>query len=158
MTALTANKQRPVKLPPGGLRMVKVKLAGYTNFGAGNTAHTVYHGSIVAQDVSDTDGYSRAVGMTPASGDIFMGVALEKQVVDSSTLADGSVEVTVAANGVWGFPKASLAQTDVGADIYCTDDDAVQTSSTNALKIGKLEEVDATYAWINIAPYFGTAT
>lgn len=158
MTALTANKQRPVKLPPGGLRMVKVKLAGYTNFGGGNTAHNVYHGSIVAQDVSDTDGYARAVGFTPASGDVFMGIALEKQEVGSSDLADGTVEVTVAANGVWGFAKGSIAQTDVGADIYCVDDDTVQTSSTNALKIGKLEEVDSTYAWVNIAPYFGVAT
>jgi hypothetical protein len=145
-------------VPAGGITTQKVKLAGYTNFGAGNTGHVVYHGSIVAQDVSDTDGYSRAVGFTPASGDVFMGVALEKQIVDSSTLADGSVEVTVAKNGTWGFPKGSLAQTDVGADIYCTDDNVVQSSSSNALKIGKLEDVDALYAWVNIAPYFGTAT
>ena len=59
MTVLSASKDRPVKLPPGGVHTAAVKLAGYTNFGDGNTAHTVYKGSVVICDVSDTDGYFR---------------------------------------------------------------------------------------------------
>ncbi len=59
MTVLSANKMRPVKLPPGGLNTAVVKLAGYTNFSSGSTVHTVYKGSVVVCDVSDTDGSTR---------------------------------------------------------------------------------------------------
>ncbi len=159
MAALSANKSRPVRLPAGGLTLRKLPLAGYTNFGAGSTAHTVYQGCPVACDVSDTDGYFRAVGsgVTWASGDVFGGIAIEKQTVTSSDTADGSVEVSVNVNGIWGFPIASLAITDIGAAMYVSDDDTVTTSSTNTLWIGYLVNVDATYAWIDISAAAGRA-
>lgn len=157
MAALSANKSRPVKVPAGGLSTRKLPLAGYTNFGGGSTAHTVYQGCPVACDVSDTDGYFRAVssGVTWASGDVFGGVAVEKQAVTSSDTADGSVELTVFVNGTWGFPIGSIAITDIGSPIYVSDDDTATTSSTNTLWIGYLVEVDATYAYVNIAPAAG---
>jgi len=154
MANMTANVQRPVRLPAGGLTTRLLPLAGYTNFGGGSTAFTVFKGAVVACDVSDTDGYFRDgdSGVTWASGDIFGGVALEKQAVTSDNTADGSVLVSVAVDGVWGFPKNSLAQTDVGAPVYATDDGAVVgSSSSNTLWIGDLTEVDATYAWIDIS-------
>lgn len=158
MAILAANVQRPVKLAHGELQKALVPLAGYTNFGAGNTAHTVFKGSIVVCDVSDTDGYFRAVPATGttamAAGDIFGGISAEKQVVDSSQLADGAVELSVYRNGLWGFPKGSIAQTDVGAPAYATDDNTVSTTSTDALWIGIIEDVDETYVWVNIAPAF----
>lgn len=159
MAALSANKSRPVLVPAGGLTMQKLPLAGYTNFGGGSTAHTVYAGCPVACDVSDTDGYFRAVssGITWASGDIFGGMAFEKQSVTSSDAADGSVIVSVFVNGIWAFPIGSIAITDVGAPIYVSDDDTATTSSTNTLWIGLLVAVDATYAWVNIAPAAGRA-
>jgi hypothetical protein len=154
MTALSANKDRPVRIPPGGLRTEKFGLSGYTNYGGGSTAFTVYKGAVVIIDVSDTDGYAAPMAVNAASGDMFAGIAAERQDVGSSDTADGSVALTVYTNGIWGFPKASLAITDVGAVIYATDTDAVTTTSTNAITIGRLVDVDATYAWIDISTHW----
>jgi hypothetical protein len=111
MAVLTGNVQRPVRLPVGGIRTAEVKLAGYTNFDTGSKNNEVWSGSIVIQDVSDTDGYSRAApasaSINAASGDFFMGLALEHVLVDSGSTADGSKKVTVARDGVWGFPVGS---------------------------------------------------
>lgn len=155
MADLTANKQRPVRIPPGGLEMRKVKLAGYTNFGNGNTAHTVYKGAVVVCDVSDTDGYARAASaaVNAVATDIFLGIAAERQDVTSGDLADGAVECTVYVNGVWGFPLNGLAVTDLGATVFATDSDLPQMASANKIAIGKLVDVDATYAWVDIHDY-----
>lgn len=148
MGDLTANKQRPYRLAHGNLAIAKVPLA--------NIAETVYVGSVLMSDVSANDGYFRAMstGVTAASGDIVGGVCLDKQTMTTGN-SDGDKWATVARNGVWGFPKNSLAQTDIGAAVYTSDDgDTVTTSSTNTLWIGILEEVDATYAWVNIERAF----
>jgi|SRR3990172_10454457 len=158
MAVLSANKQRPARLAHGNLAYEKLKLAGYTNFGAGNLEHTVYKGSLLVCDVSDTDGYFRAVPSTAsvamAAGDIFGGIAVEKQEVKASNLADGAVEVTVARNGVWGFAAGSLAITDIGAAAYASDDDTITTTSTNNLWVGYIEDVADGYVWVNIEPAF----
>ncbi len=158
MTVLSANKQRTPRLPAGGITTAELKLAGYTNFGAGNLTHTVYKGSLVVCDVSDTDGYFRAVPLTSsvnmAAGDISGGVALEKVDVGAADLADGSKKVTVARNGVWPFAVGSVAITDIGAPAYASDDDTITTVATNNLWVGIIEDVDATYVWVNIAPAF----
>lgn len=158
MAVLSTNVQRPVRLPSGGLTTAVVKLAGYTNFGGGSTAHTVYTGSLVVCDVSDTDGYFRACPLSSsvnaASGDIFGGVSLEKIAVTSSDTADGSKLCTVARNGVWGFAVGSVAITDIGAAAYASDDQTITTTSTNNFFVGDIEDVDATYVWVNIARAF----
>ena len=157
MAVLTASVQRPVRIPAGGLTTAVRKLAGYTNFGAGTVAHTVYKGSVVVCDVSDTDGYFRAAPATgttaAASGDMFGGIALEKVAVTSSDTADGSKLVTVAVDGEWGFAKGSLAITDVGADAYASDDQTITTTSSNNFKVGRITDVDGTYVWVDIKPY-----
>jgi hypothetical protein len=161
MAVLTNNVQRPVIGHDPSLD-VSLPLAGYTNFGGGSTAHTVYHGSLVICDVTDTDGYFRACPLCSdtnlTTSDIFGGIALERQDVTSSNTADGSVSVTVAQNGIWGFPVNSVAATDVGAPIYAADDGStVTTTSTNNLWIGTLVKVDSTYAWVNIGHAAGRA-
>lgn len=158
MAVLSADKQRPVKLAHGPLRTQTVALAGYTNFGSGNTAHTVYKGSIVVCDISDTDGYFRAcpaaTTTNAATGDIFGGIAVEQQAVTSADTSDGSVELTVARNGVWGFAVGSLAVTDIGAIAYADDDDTITTTRTAKYLVGQIVDVDSTYVWVDIAPYF----
>ena len=138
-----------------------LKLAGYTNFGGGSTEHTVFKGSVVVCDVSDTDGYFRACPLSSsinlASGDIFGGIALEHQKVTSGFAADGSKLVTVARNGIWGFPKASNAVTDIGAPAYASDDASITTTGTNNLWVGYIVDVDDTYVWVDIAPAAGRA-
>jgi len=130
-------------------------MAGYTNFGGGSTTHSIYKGSVVISDVSDTDGYFRAMPLSSstaaASGDVFGGIALERQDVAATDTADGSVKVTCAQDGVWGFPVGSLAATDLGAAIYASDDQTATTTSANNLWIGYLVEVDSTYAWVDIS-------
>lgn len=159
MAVLTASVDRPVRSPVGGVALAEVKLAGYTNFGGGSTAHTVYKGSVVVCDVSDTDGYFRAApssaSVNAASGDIFGGVAQEKVSVTSADTADGSKKVTVARNGVWAFPVNSIAITDIGAPAYTSDDGStITTTSTNNWWIGDIEDVDSTYVYVNIARAF----
>lgn len=158
MAILSGDKQRPVKLAHGFLSLATVPLAGYTNFGSGSTEHTVFKGSIVICDVSDTDGYFRACPAASttnaATGDIFGGIAVEKQKVLSGDTADGAVELSVARDGVWGFPVGSIAITDVGAIAYADDDDTVTTTRTAKYLLGMIEGVDATYVWVNIQPFF----
>jgi hypothetical protein len=158
MTVLSASKQRPVRLPADGLTTAELKLAGYTNFGAGSLAHTVYKGSVVVCDVSDTDGYFRACpassSVNAASGDIFGGIAAEQIAVGSADAADGSKLLTVYRNGVWGFAKGSVAITDIGAAAYASDDDTITTTSTNNFFIGDIVDVDGTYVWVDISRAF----
>ena len=155
MANMTADVQRPVRLPPGGLEMRKVKLAGYTNYAAGNTAFTVYKGAVVYSDVSDTDGYAspKQSGINAVATDVFLGVAAERKPVTSSNLADGSVEMTVFTNGVWAFPKGALAQTDLGATAMAADDGTIVSATQNNVAIGKIVEVDDTYVWVDISDY-----
>lgn len=157
MTNLTASKTRPVKIPSGGLTTRALKLAGYTNFAGGSTAYTVYKGALVFNDVSDTDGYFRDMdsSLTITTSDVFGGVAAEEVDVTSSDTADGSKKITVYVDGVWGFPVASLAITDMGAEIFASDDDALTTTATGNLAVGILVDVDATYAWIDISDHAG---
>lgn len=153
MTALSADVQRPVKPAQYGLATFAVPLIGYTNKGGGNTAHTVYKGSILIVDASDSDGYARALAdETVAAGDIFAGIAAEKQAVTSDITGDGDADVTAYRNGIWGFAKGSLAITDVGANAYASDDNTITTTDTNNLYVGKIVDVDSTYVWVDIAP------
>lgn len=152
--AISANTQRPVRIPSSGITTRLLPLAGYTNYGAGSVAHTVYKGSVVISDVSDTDGYFSKMGAASgAVGDIFGGIAIERQDVGSGDAADGSKWVTVAVDGVWAFPKGAIAQTDIGAPIYVSDDGTAVTAVGAGANqwIGYLVEVDATYAWIDIS-------
>jgi hypothetical protein len=154
MTALSADIDRPVRSPVGGLATAVVKLAGYTNRGSGNTAFTTYKGAVVACDVDDTDGYFGPFDFTAAAGDVFGGIAAEKQAVTSVDAADGSKLLTVYRNGVWGFAKGQLSITDVGAPAYASDDNTITTTSTNNQWVGVIEDVDSTYVWVDIAPAF----
>ena len=155
MAVLTQNIQYQTILPPGGLFLISQPMAGFTNFGGGTEAHTVYKGSLTVCDVSDTDGYIRAVPLTSsvnmAGGDIFTGVAAEQQKVTSADLADGSVEVSLYINGIWGFAVGSLAVDDIGAAMYASDDQTVTSSSSNTLWIGYLVKVEDSKAWVDIS-------
>ena len=147
MAVLTNNKHRSVRLPVGGVAFVELQLAGLDE--------EIYIGSIVISDVSANDGYFRALPVgTAAAGDIFGGVSLERKTIVSAD-ADGDKVVSVARDGIWAFAVESLAITDIGAAIYAVDDDGgLTTTSTNNQWVGYLEDVDATFAYLNIAPAF----
>lgn len=147
MSDLSTNKQRPVRLAHGNLATAKLPLD--------NLNETVYVGSIVFSDVNVQDGYFRALstGVSAATADIFGGISIDKASITTGQTA-GDVYVSVARNGVWGFAKGSVAQTDIGASAYASDDDTIVTASTNNLWVGIIEEVDDTYVWVNIEPAF----
>ena len=159
MAVLSANKTRPVKVPPGGLKFRVLPLAGYTNFSGGNAENIVYKGSIVVCDVNDTDGYYHApvaIGTTAAAAeDVIGGIAMEKVSVLAANTANGAKSVTVAVNGVWAFAIGLLDITDIGAPAYAQDDDSVTDSNTDAWWIGFIVDVDDDYIWVNIAPACG---
>lgn len=154
MAVMTASVQRPYRLEPApSFRWLP--LAGYTNFASGSTAHTVYKGSVVICDISDTDGYFRACPLVSstnlATSDVIGGIAMEEVKVTSKNTADGSKKVRVAISGVWGFPVGSLEITDIGAPAYASDDQTITTTSTYAAWIGTIVDVDSTYVWVDIS-------
>lgn len=156
MAVLTQDVSRPVRghTPQ---KDVVYRLAGYTNQGSGNETEEIYKGSLVIVDISDsTGGYARACPATGSialtTSDIFCGIAQHAQSVTSSNTADGSKTVRCAQDGVWAFAKASLTLADIGKNIYSTDDAGTLTvTSTDALWVGVLVDLDDTYAWVDIS-------
>jgi len=149
MANMTANVTRPTK---GNVDVQYYGLVGYTDVQGGSLAYTAYKGAIMLMDVSDIDGYAQPMlsTITAASGDVFLGINTSKVSVVAADTAQGDKDVLLATSGLFGFPVGSLVVTDIGAPIYATDDQTIQTSSTNALWIGTLINIDATYAWVNI--------
>jgi hypothetical protein len=153
--ALTASIDRPILTTGQNIGFKKLKMVGATAAGA---AYTVYQGAILMCDVSVADGYFRnmvaSATTAAAAGDIFGGVAAEKQVIGAGDTANGAKEITAIRNGVVAFPKGALALTDIGAPVYASDDGTVTTTDTNNLWIGYIEDVDDTYVYVNIAAAF----
>lgn len=147
MTALTGNKQRNSRSIRGEIALQKLKALGATGAGA---AYTVYKGAIVMCDVSEGDGYFRNCAGTPAAGDIFGGIAVSKTVIEATDTANGCKNIDVAIKGAFPFAKGSLTIANIGAPVYATDDNTIQASSTDALWIGYVVDVDDTYAWVDI--------
>lgn len=157
MTNLTGSNFMIPRCPVGGLQTREYKMAGYTNFGGGSTAYTIYKYAFVMVDVDDTDGYVRDMdsGVTVTSSDIFAGIAAEQVSITSTNTADGSKKILCYVNGVWGAAKQGLAVTDIGAILYADDDNVVSATNSNNLAIGVIVDVDSTYVWFDIAPFAG---
>ena len=153
MSALTKSVSRPVRPPVGGIKTRALPMIGATNYGA---AYTIYKGSIVVCDVTSADGYFEAPTTNDAqAADVIGGVAVEQQSIAAAQTSDGLKKVTVAVDGVWAFPKASLSITDIGAPVYATTDNDLTSTSTTAWWIGVIVDVDGTYVWVDIAQACG---
>ena len=155
MTNMTQNVTRPVK---GTVENQVYGLVGYTDRGGGSEAYTSFKGAIMAIDVSDIDGYVQPhqSGITSASGDVFVGIAEEQVSVTSSDTSQGDKSILCLTKGTVGFPVGSITVTDLGAPIYASDDDAITTTSSNNLWIGRLINVDSINAWVRIDNATGT--
>jgi len=149
MANMTASISRRYK---GDTQPLRYGCVGYTDYQSGSTEYTIYKGAIVMMDVSDVDGYAqpRLSAITAASGDVFLGVALEEVDITSLDTAQGDKDILVARGGVWAFAVGSLAVTDIGAPAYCSDDQTITTTSTNNLWVGTIVAVDSTYVWVDI--------
>jgi len=90
---------------------------------------TIYKGALVVD--LDT-GYASAG--TDASGNISLGVAVEKS--DNASGSDADKAVRVYKKGTFVFSKTTAVQTDVGVPMYITDDQTVATSSSYSILAG----------------------
>lgn len=88
---------------------------------------TIYVGSAIGS----SGGYARAL----TAGDTFLGFSLEKVVGLGS---DGLVNVRVRTWGKIQLSVSSVAVTDIGADVYASDDGTFTLTSTNNTLIGKV--------------------
>ena len=156
MAILTANVQRPVKIPAGGLSWQEQLLVGVTTFGA---AHTAYSGSLLVTRAANGPGYFKAIplasGTNSAAGDVFGGVAMERVDVLATDLADGAKKILAARNGIWAFPVGAVTQANVGAPAYASDDQTITVTSATNYWVGTIVGVDATYVYVDIATAFG---
>jgi hypothetical protein len=107
----------------------------------------IYAGSMVCLNNS---GY--AVPAANAANYRFIGVAVRQ--VDNSSGANGDQTVEVFREGVFEFQATSIAQANVGADMYVVDDQTFdETDPGNGVKCGKLVKyISATKGWIAIGP------
>ena len=154
MTNLIQDIHRNTK---GKTRQISVGLVGYTAYQSGNTAYTCYKGAVMMVDVSDVDGYAQPMqsGITAATGDVFLGFAAEQVAITSSDTADGTKRIKIDQPDLVKIPIGSLAVTDMGDEIFATDDNTFGTS-TSGLAVGILEYIDADgTAWLNPRNHYG---
>jgi len=103
----------------------------------------IFKGSLIVLDA----GYAKPA--VTATGLLCAGLAL--QTVDNTSGSDGDLTVEQAfvvakfANG------DSIAQADVGAAAYATDDQTVAKTSTGKSKIGTIYGVDSDGVWVKLA-------
>lgn len=90
-------------------------------------ADIIYQGAFVGDNAS---GYARPL----VAGDPFRGVAEEQ--CDNATGAAGDKNVRVKRRGLIKLPIASLAITDVGKDVYASDDDTFTLTQSTNTRIG----------------------
>jgi len=98
-------------------------------------ADIIYEGSAVGDNGA---GYARPL----VAGDPFRGFAFAK--ADNSAGAAGDINVRVRRCGDIVLPIAALAITDVGKDVYASDDDTFTLTQSTNTRIGKVKRFIAT--------------
>ncbi len=122
MTNLTDNYE--AKRQDGEMISVPVK-----------ASTTIYKGALV---VDLGEGYA-SVG-ADGSGYAFLGVAVEK-ADNSDSAVDGAISVRVYKTGVFQYTKSSANQTNLGLQVYVSDDQTVATSTSNSVKCGFIVDI-----------------
>jgi hypothetical protein len=154
MTNLTQDVHRNTK---GDTRQINVGLVGYTAYQSGNTAYTCYKGAVMMVDIDDVDGYAQPMqsGITAATGDIFLGFAAEQVSITSADTANDTKRILIDQPDLVKIPIGSLAVTDMGDEIFATDDNTFGTA-TSGLAVGTLEYIDDEgSAWLNCRSHYG---
>jgi hypothetical protein len=96
---------------------------------------TIYKGTLVSARVADGYAYPARSG---TATDTFLGVSVEKKAGDGTA---GSAKVRVWKVGSYVFVTSGMAQTDVGAAVYASDDQTVTKTATDNQLVGYIEEV-----------------
>lgn len=124
-----------------------------------SVAAEIYIGSPMWIDVSGDTVYPTAylASHTPATGDRFVGFALERMTVATTDTETDNVLKISEPGSVFGLPANSLTDADVGEDIYMADSGSVTTTSTGAIIVGVLRKVKDSYAFIHFEKQYITA-
>jgi predicted RecA/RadA family phage recombinase len=123
-----------------------------------SAAQEIYIGSPMWLDISEDTVYPRTylAASTPATGDVFVGFALEpKSVATADTETDNEIKISEPGSIV-GLPAAALTDADVGKAIYMSDSGVVDLTSAGAIQVGVLRRVVDGYAFIK-TDYYITA-
>jgi hypothetical protein len=115
--ALTANTLRAYDI--GGPET--------TNEQPVKASQVIYEGSAVGS----TGGYARALN----AGDTFLGFAIGAK---TGTSTDGAVNVNVRSAGRVQLSVTDVAVTNIGADVYASDDGTFTLTATSNSLIGKV--------------------
>jgi len=109
----------------------------------------IYKGALVKNNAA---GYAEPCAAE--AGATFAGVANEQ--VDNIAGSAGDKTVNVTKKGIFLLTSSGLAQSDVGSEVYASDDQTVSTvQGANEQAIGKIVAYEsATQAWVDIT---GTA-
>lgn len=107
---------------------------------------TIYEGALVKINAA---GF--AAPCAAEVGAVFAGVAVE-QIANESPYAAGDQSVRVYKKGVFLVTGSSFAQTDVGQDVYATDDQTVtKTNAADKQRVGTIVEyLSSTQVWVKI--------
>jgi len=104
----------------------------------------IYRGAMV---VYNTAGYLAPA--STAAGVVFAGVS--ELEVDNSGGSAGDLLCPHKTEGVYLLTGASLAQTDVGVQVYASDDQTITKTSSNNAPVGKIVKfVSATQVWVKL--------
>lgn len=122
MTTLAADKVRTIEI--GDINELPVI-----------AADIIYEGAAVGDNGS---GYARPL----VAGDPFRGFAERK--VDNSAGAAGDLRVRLRRFGLIQLPITSLAITDVGKDVFASDDDTFTLTQGSNTRIGYVERCVST--------------
>jgi hypothetical protein len=95
--------------------------------------------------VGATAGYLRGL----VAGDKFMGIAYEE--VDNSSGSDGDLQVQYAQKGEFLLTGAGFAATDVGKQVFASDDCTLTLTATGNSRVGIIQRyVSSTQVWVRI--------
>lgn len=132
MGALTAD--RDTRMKQIGVLTLPVK-----------TGVTIYHGSMVS-----VDGTGYAIPAANTASTVLMGVSVSADIVAGAS-ASGTFSVEVDIDGLFLFAKSSAAVTDIGVQMYVTDDQTVSASETQSIEAGVcVGFVGTTQVWIRL--------
>lgn len=114
-------------------------------YGVG-ASKTIYKGTLVG--INTSTGYAEP---KDASGNRFAGVSTGDA---AGTSTAGAVKIEVYRKGVFQFIMSGVAITDLGVEVYSTDDQTVtKTDSGSLTKVGRIVDYSTNLAWIDIGGY-----
>jgi len=117
-----------------------------------SAAQTIYIGCPMLLDINVDTVYPRVYqnSVTKATGDVFVGIALEaKTVATTDTETDNVIQIAGGDTEI-GFLSTVFTDADVGKVVYFSDSGTLTATAGANLLIGNLRRVDGGYAYVQL--------